>query len=232
MKTKTLLLSLLLSTPALAETPVRVVLLGATGAPMAQQMALISAVARTKLDGAGKPIAVTKLAIRPTDPCVAQNTLQGFPEQFYCYEKIAQGLRRFRSGPTIVVSGPMVANGQLYIGGAARGNACSRHVSRRVAWAALTPANAAGESRINASGITMAHELGHVFGATHASDVSIMSTNAIVLSYTNNLSFSAQSISEMSRCRNDGSPIAQKGKGKPSVPPKPTPPVPDGGELE
>lgn len=232
MKTKTLLLSLLLPTAALAETPLRVVLLGSTGAPAAQQMALVSAIATTKLDGAGRPVAVTKVVSRPTDPCASQNQLLGFPSQFGCYERIAQSLRRFSRGPTIVVSGPMVANGQLFIGGAAKSNACSRHISRRVAWTALTPQNVVGESRINASGIVMAHELGHVFGAVHTNDVSIMSTNAIALSFTNNLSFNAESGAIMRSCRNDGSQIARKGIGKPSVPPKPTPPQPDGGELE
>jgi len=205
MKTKTLLLSLLVPISALAETPIRVVLVEGRGALTGPELSTALGIAQAKLASAGRASRVTKIRRLP-DACLSQNTISNFPNQFGCYEAMANRLRRFKHGPTLVLTPPMSSpDGQRFIGGVARGG-CLRHVSRRVAWVAATGQSITGEPRTYLSAIAIAHELAHIFGASskHPTDGSIMDSNALAIAKTQNLNFSAETASQMSRCRNRG----------------------------
>lgn len=199
-----LVFAFLYAAVAKAETGVRVVLLTGPYALSRQDLGVVLAMAAYKLELGNKPIKVKKILTFP-DPCTPQNTRENFPNQFGCFRSIAERLRRFREGPTLVVSPPMSArDGQLYLGGVAQ-RVCTRHVSRRISWVAATPASILGSSRIYSSAIGIAHELGHNFGAGHVSDASIMNEGALVLARNGlDLFFSPQSISEMNQCKNRG----------------------------
>jgi len=185
-------------------TGLRVIHLQGPDALTAHQLQEALAIASTKLALANKPIKVMKI-IRHADPCIASNTLSRFPSQFSCFEAIAKRRKRFKHGPTLVVSGPIShTDGQRYLGGAANLD-CVRHVSRRVSWFAATGSSIGGESRIYMSGIGIAHELGHNFGASHLEGTNIMSTDALGLARTNTpLFFTPVSETSFLQCRNRG----------------------------
>lgn len=195
---------LLLPTPLLGETRVRVVHLNGLGALTGADLVPAWGIASTKLSLAGKPIRLSKYLSRSYDPCSLQNTLNAFPSQFGCYERLANSLRRFKHGPTLVVSPPMVQGGLRYVGGAAR-QGCGRHISRRISWVAATPASATGEPRITLSGIAIAHELAHSLGASHdESSPNIMSSNALTQAKTQDIYFLPKAASQMRQCSDRG----------------------------
>ena len=204
MKTKTLLLSLLVPMSALADTGIRVVRLTGLGALTGPEFVSAYGIASTKLSEGLRPISLRKVRTME-DPCASENRLGNFANQYGCYERLALGLRRFRYGQTLVVGPPMShTDGQRYLGGTARRD-CFRHISRRVAWVAATGATVTGTPRIYSSGIVMAHEVGHTFGATHTPVVSVMHADALSYARDNTpLSFTQASTNEMLQCRNDG----------------------------
>lgn len=184
---------------AKAETGVRVLYLTGERSVTRPELDETLYVTAKKLSLAGKPIRVMKVITKP-DTCAEKNVLQGFPSQYECYKTLADSLRRFRNGPTLVISPPIKgSDGTSYLGGAARIN-CIRHASRRVSWFAAASGVSAYRNAVGSS-----HELGHSFGASHVDDESIMNTLSLSISkYNLILSFSAKSMGEMRQCKNRG----------------------------
>lgn len=195
---------------ARAETGVRVVRMTGDNALSRAEMDLALSIAIQKLREAGKPTRVMKVLTYPDTTCKFFNTLANSPNQFSCFEAFTRRLRRFRNGPTIVISPPMTAGlGSWMLGGAAQ-VACYRHVSRRVSWFAATPASPEGLSRIFASAIGIAHELAHNFGASHTptSSMDIMSPGALYYARTGvDVGFLPETEEEFFQCKDRGTRI-------------------------
>lgn len=182
---------------AKAETGVRVLYLTGDGAVSRQQLDEALYVTALKLKLAGKPIRIMKVITKPN---TCENALEGFPSQYNCFKGLADNLRRFKNGPTLVVSPPIKgSDGVAYLGGAARID-CIRNASRRVSWFAASSNVSAYRNAVGCS-----HELGHSFGASHVTDESVMNTLALGISkYNLILNFSTESVNQLRQCRNRG----------------------------
>ncbi len=197
---KRLLVALLLATAAEAQQ-LRVVTLPGEGA--LDRAELADVIARAEAHFLARGIAVKAIKVLPlrADPCESQRERDRFPSQFACYEKIGLDLKRFRYGPTLIVSAPMRGGGERWLGGVARRD-CLRHISRRVAWAAATARKVTGEDRKIMAGVLAAHEVAHTLGAGHYdSRPNIMHSAALQFAgNTPDLGFVGKTVDEVRAC--------------------------------
>jgi hypothetical protein len=198
---KRLLAALLLATAAEAQQ-LRVVTLPGEGA--LDRAELADVIARAEAHFLARGIAVKAIKVLPlrADPCESQRERDRFPSQFACYERIGLDLKRFRYGPTLLVSAPMRGGGERWLGGVARRD-CMRHISRRVAWAAATGRKVTGEDRKIMAGILAAHEVAHTLGAAHYDGrPNIMHSEALVfVKAGQDIAFVSRSADEMRSCQ-------------------------------
>lgn len=195
------LLTLLLASSAHAQQ-VRIVALQGEGALSVAELAVVAEGVRRDYAAIGLSVSVTKVLRLSSDPCEAERERSRFPGQFGCYERLGLSLRRFRYGPTLIVSPPMRGDGERWLGGVARRDCLTRHISRRVSWAAATGSNVRGESRILMSVKLGSHETGHNLGAQHYDGrPNIMHSTALVFAKAGqDIGFVSRSADEMRSC--------------------------------
>jgi hypothetical protein len=202
---KKVLLGLLLASSAEAQQ-LRVLALGGEGALSGAELAEVVDGVTSDFRQAGLDVRTTKIIRREVDPCDANLERSNFPWQFECYERLGLALRRFRYGPTLVVSAPMRGGGERFLGGVARRDCFRRHISRRISWAAATGSRVTGETRIPMSIVLAAHEVAHNLGATHYDGrPNIMHSTALVFVKEGQiLNFVPRSADEMRSCPVEG----------------------------
>lgn len=154
-------------------------------------------VARSYYAKAGFSLRMKRFYTIP-DPCPQYNTLDTRYEKLVCLIKLTT-VKYPSNSHFHYIAPPMFENGVSYIAGYS-GSVCGRRtVSLSNAIEYNVPKH---QYRLDASALAIAHELGHVFGASDIGGETLMNTGALGMFITGkNLEFSAYSIRQIRNCQ-------------------------------
>ena len=99
----------------------------------------------------------------------------------------------------VVLLNPAYGNGGLYVAGVAN-SVCGIHHRFPFLVVNILEFRSSGRPGVPFSGIALTHELGHIVGANHVNDQSIMDYGALAYSDIHPVNFSAVSVDEIKKC--------------------------------